>query len=109
MNLSITVIGLITMFLLITTPSVLFPDAEYPVDCRPIAEWGFTPGVIDFGSDRPGEAIRDSCDRNRQNRLATAVLVAVPTAISGSVGMTALLFRRQLSGPGAEPPRSAKD
>ncbi|MFD3684210.1 hypothetical protein ACFWTE_05240 [Nocardiopsis sp. NPDC058631] len=104
LNLGIAVIGLISMILLLATPSTRFQDAENPVDCRPVAEWGLTPGDTDFDSDRPGEVIRDSCDRNRQDRLATAVIIAVPTAIAGSVGMTALVFRRQLSGPKAKEP-----
>ncbi|MEV2276287.1 hypothetical protein AB0I72_11915 [Nocardiopsis sp. NPDC049922] len=101
-SLGLAVIGVISIVLLLGTPSVRFPDADHPVDCRPAAEWGFLPSDNDFGGDSPGETLRDSCDRNRQTRIATAVLVAVPTAIAGSVGMTALVFRRRLSVPEAD-------
>ncbi|MCY9787834.1 hypothetical protein KIK06_28555 [Nocardiopsis sp. EMB25] len=49
----------------------------------------------------------DTCERLRRARIATAILVAVPTTIAGAVGVTALVFRRRLAAPEAE--RSAEE
>jgi hypothetical protein len=99
LSISLSSLGLFAILGLLAFPSAQFPDSENPVDCRPVAEWGINPEDTDFSGDRPGAATRDSCDQKRQSRLATAVILAVPTAIAGSVGVTALVFRRRLSEP----------
>ena len=48
----------------------------------------------------------DQCESLRRERVAVTSLVAVPTAIAGSVGLTALLLRRLVgTAPGQAPSR----
>lgn len=100
---AIALIGLGALVLLLATPSVRFPDADDPNHCVRVASWGFNPSDVDVSGDRASSVTRDNCDLSRQERIATAIFVAIPTVIAGSVGTTALVFRRQLFGPGREP------
>ncbi|WP_306370673.1 hypothetical protein [Nocardiopsis sp. CC223A] len=56
-------------------------------------------GDHDMQSDQVGNYTGELCNRQRVTQAGKAVLVAVPTAIAGSVAVNAFLFRERLSRP----------
>lgn len=104
----LTLIGSITIFHLLTTPTVRDPESEHSATCYPVSQWRSVPDDIDVSMDQGGSLTRDQCVHVRENRIATAIFVAVPTTIVGSVTATAIVFRRRL-GPETGAAHNAKD
>ena len=92
----LTLIGSITIFQLLTTPTVRDPESEHSATCNPVARFQTIPDHIDVSRDQTETGTRDQCARVREDLLVKAIFVAVPTTIIGSVTTTALVFRRKL-------------
>ncbi|WP_306370671.1 hypothetical protein [Nocardiopsis sp. CC223A] len=90
-------IGVVTLLVILTLPSVRFPDADNPVECFPVWNVFSATEGYDLQYDRVGSHTGDLCNRQRVTQTGKAVLVAVPTAIAGSVTANAFLFRGRLS------------
>lgn len=93
----LTLVGCAVIFQLLTAPTEHMPDYEPTTHCQPASRLIDAPDDADVSTDREGNSKREQCNRIRQNDIATAVLVAVPTTIVGSVSGTAFLFHRRLA------------
>ena len=98
----LTLIGSITIFQLLTTPTVRDPESEHSATCYPVSRLRPISDHIDVSRDRGESLTRDQCVHVREDQIASAIFVAVPTTIIGSVTATALVFRRKLGPRPAE-------
>lgn len=96
LGLLLTLVGSITIFQLLTTPTPRDPESEHSATCHPVARFHSIPDHIDVSRDRIETGTRDQCARVREDLITKAIFVAVPTTIVGSVTGTALVFRRKL-------------
>ena len=98
----LTLIGSITIFQLLTTPTVRDPESEHSAICSPVSRLRSAPDHIDVSMDQAETRSRDHCTRIREDLTSKAIFVAVPTTIIGSVTATAFVFRRKLGPRPAE-------
>ncbi|MEV2275278.1 hypothetical protein AB0I72_06805 [Nocardiopsis sp. NPDC049922] len=94
-GLVIAVLGLIGVLLLLVTPASHHLGSHEPSPCHPVVPWVFQPSDPLFDNERLGSWTRGQCALARQDRIATVLMVAVPTAASGALGVGGLLFRRR--------------
>lgn len=92
----LTLVGCAVIFQLLTTPTEHMPDFAPPSHCLPASRLIDTPNDADVSADREGTVGREQCNRIRENDIATAILVAVPTSMAGSLTGIAVLFHRRL-------------
>lgn len=98
-GLALTLVGCTVVFQLLTAPTEHMPDYEPTTHCLPASRLIDIPDDADVSTDREGTVGREQCNRIRANDIATAILVAVPTTMVGSLTGTALLFHRRLAPP----------
>ena len=96
LGLLLTLVGSITIFQLLTTPTPRDPESEHSAICYPASRLISVPDHIDTSLDQAESRSRDHCTRVREDLITKAIFVAVPTTIVGSVTGTALVFRRKL-------------
>jgi hypothetical protein len=99
-GLLLAAIGSISVLVLLLGPPSLSTEAHGTVACVSVLGGN---SVYDEDDDSVTSEWwadeEDTCEQLRQERISTSVILAVPTAIAGSVGVTALVFRRRLSTP----------
>lgn len=92
------VVGMLVIYVFLFSPPALETEGYGHVAC--ISVLGSNSIFDEDREDVTSEWMsyqEDQCESLRRERLAIASLVAVPTAIAGSVGLTALVFRRRLA------------
>ncbi|WP_017611030.1 hypothetical protein [Nocardiopsis xinjiangensis] len=93
----LTLVGCAVVFQLLTTPTEHMPNSEASTYCLPVTQWREVPEHHDVSYDRENSLTREHCSRKRENTIATAIFVAVPTSMVGSLTGAAILFRRRLT------------